>query len=498
MTARGRAGAGAVLALVLAGQFMVVLDLAIVNVALPSIGRDLAVGRDDLQWAVVAYAIVLGGFLLLGGRAADLLGRRRVWVTGVALFAAASLGAALSTTLGALVTARGVQGLGAALTAAAGLSILTATFPEGAARTKALGAWGAVSASGGTAGVVISGVLTDGPGWEWIFLVNVPVGIALVAGALRALPADGGVRRGRIDVAGAVTVTTGLLLLVLGVGRGSVWGWTDARTLGALAGAVALLAAFVAVEARVARPLVPLGRLADRTVALANGIAFLLLGAFFSLIFIGTLVMQEVLGYSALETGFAWLAVSVPALVGALLSGAALVPRAGVRPVLVGGLTILTVALLGLSRLDAETTYATGLLPWFVLAGLGIGVCLPAVQVAAFTGSGAGDSGLASGLVNTSQQVGGAVGVAVLSAVAVAADVPAEGFAQAFLVGAGIALAGLGMALLLRTGQRVPAGSSSGRPSPAKVLHPKVVISEMRPSSTRSTSSLNTRNTVSP
>ena len=454
--------AGLILALVCAGQFMVVLDVAIVNVALPSIQLDLGVSQNDLQWAVVAYGIFLGGFLLLGGRAADLIGRRKVFVTGVLVFASSSLVAGLSTTLGVLVIARGAQGFGAALTASAALSILTATFEEGPARTKALGIWGAISASGATVGVVMSGLLTDGPGWQWIFFINVPVGIALAAGALWFLTETYGERQQSFDVLGAVTITAGLLLLVFGINRGGIWGWTDARTIGVLVASLVLHIAFLAIETRVSQPLVPLGRVANRTVGLANVVAFLLLASFFSLIFVGTLFMQQVLGYSALEAGLAWLTVSVPALVAAATTGAVLVERIGVRPILVSGLTILTVALFGLSQLGAGSTFASGLLPWFLLAGLGIGLCFPAAQVAAFTGFDESDSGLASGLVNTSQEVGGAVGVAVLSAIAIAvtdnaaatgtgqAQALADGFTRAFLIGGFIAITGIVMALLLR------------------------------------------------
>ncbi len=259
-----------------------------------------------------------------------------------------------------------------------------------------------------------------------------------------------------------MTITAGLLLLVFGVNRGEIWGWTDARTLAVLAGALVLHAAFLVIETRVAQPLVPLRRVANRTVGLANVVAFLLLASFFSLIFIGTLFMQQVLGYTALEAGLAWLTVSVPALVAAATTGAVLVERIGVRPILVTGLTILMVALFGLSQLDAGSTFTTGLLPWFILAGLGIGLCFPAAQVAAFTGFDERDSGLASGLVNTSQEVGGAVGVAVMAAIAIAVtdnkvaggtgqvDALADGFARAFLIGAFVAIVGIAMALLLR------------------------------------------------
>lgn len=466
MSARGTpaktASAGLILALVCAGQFMVVLDVAIVNVALPSIQLDLGVSQNDLQWAVVAYGIFLGGFLLLGGRAADLLGRRKVFATGIILFAGSSLVAGLSTSLGVLIAARGVQGFGAALTASAALAILTATFEEGPSRTKALGIWGAISASGATAGVVISGLLTDGPGWEWIFFINVPIGIALAAGAFMLLAESYGERQQSFDVLGAVTITAGLLLLVFGVNRGEIWGWTDSRTVGVLVASLVLHIAFVVTETQVEQPLVPLRRVMNRTVGLANVVAFLLLASFFSLIFIGTLFMQQVLGYSALEAGLAWLTVSVPALVAAATTGAVLVERIGVRPILVVGLTIQMAALFGLSTLDAGSSFASGLLPYFLMAGVGIGLCFPAAQVAAFTGFDESDSGLASGLVNTSQEVGGAVGVAVLAAVAIGitddaiasgtsqVDALAEGFSRSFLIGALIAILAIAMALLVR------------------------------------------------
>lgn len=456
------ASAGLILALVCAGQFMVVLDVAIVNVALPSIQLDLGVSQNDLQWAVVAYGIFLGGFLLLGGRAADLLGRRKVFVTGILIFAGSSLVAGLSTSLGVLIVARAAQGFGAALTASAALSILTATFEEGPSRAKALGIWGAISASGATAGVVISGLLTDGPGWQWIFFINVPVGVALAAAALWFLNETYGERQQSFDILGAVTITAGLLLLVFGVNRGEIWGWTDPRTIGVLVASLVFHIAFLVTETRVEQPLVPLRRVMNRTVGLANVVAFLLLASFFSLIFIGTLFMQQVLGYSALEAGLAWLTVSVPALVAAATTGAVLVERLGVRPILVVGLSILTLALFGLSRLDAGSTFASGLLPYFLMSGIGIGLCFPAAQVAAFTGFDESDSGLASGLVNTSQEVGGAIGVAVLAAVAISftddaiasgtsqLDALAEGFARAFLIGALVAILAIVMALLVR------------------------------------------------
>lgn len=470
---------GLILALVCAAQFMVVLDVAIVNVALPTIQVDLSVDQNDLQWAVIAYGLFLGGFLLLGGRAADLLGRRKVFVTGILIFGASSLVAGFATNLTMLVVARGAQGFGAALTASAALAILTATYEEGPERTKALGLWGAISASGATAGVVLSGLLTDGPGWEWIFFINVPVAVVLTAVAFWLLLETYGEREQTFDVFGAITVTGGLLALVFGVNRSETWGWSDARTISVLVGSAVLLLAFVIIETRVKQPLVPLQRLANRSVGVANLVAFLLLASFFSLIFIGTLFMQQVLGYSALEAGLAWLTVSVPAFIAAALTGAVLVERIGVRPILVVGLTILAVSLFGLSQADASSSFVSGLLPWFLLSGFGIGVCFPSAQVAAFTGFTERDSGLASGLVNTSQEVGGAVGTAILATIAVGitedaigegtlqVDALAEGFQRAFFIGAFIAIAGIVLALALkRSGPDVIAEAREESPAP--------------------------------
>ncbi len=452
---------GLILGLICAAQFMVVLDVAIVNVALPSIQVDLDVSQSDLQWAVIAYGLLLGGFLLLGGRAADLLGRRKVFVTGMVIFTGASLVAGFSESLGVLVVARAVQGFGAALTASAALAILTATFKEGPERNKALGIWGAISASGATAGVIFSGLLTDGPGWQWIFFINVPVGIVLTAGAIALLTESYGEKQASFDALGAVTVTAALILLVLGLNKSESWGWADARTLGTLAAAGALLVAFLIIESRVKQPLVPLHRLRDRTVGVANILAFLLLAAFFAMVFVGTLFMQQVLDYDALEAGLAWLSVTLPALVAAALAGAVFVDKIGSRPLAVVGFSMLAVALLGLAQADAGTSYASGLLPYFLLSGLGIGMSFPAIQVAAFAGFNERDSGLASGLVNTSQEVGGAVGVAVLATIAAgitedalvagtaSVDALVEGFQRAFLIGALIAVAGVLASLAL-------------------------------------------------
>ena len=465
---------GLVLALVCAGQFMVVLDIAIVNVALPSIQIDLGVSQSDLQWAVVAYGLFLGGFLLLGGRSADLLGRRKVFMTGMVIFAGASLLAGLANSLTVLVVARGIQGFGAALAASAALAILTATFKEGPERTKALGVWAGVSAFGATAGVILSGVLTDSVGWEWIFFINVPLGIALAVAALMFLSESRGEAQTSFDFAGAITVTAGLLLLVLAVNKSEDWGWGDGRTLGSLGAALALLAAFVVIESRVREPLVPLHRVVDRIVGTANILAALVFGSFFVLIFIGTLLMQQVLGYSALEAGVGWLATSLTGLVAAAITGTVLVEKFGARPVLFTGLVVLAGSMFGLAQADPGSSYIGGIFPFFFLAGLGIGLCFPSVQVAAFTGFTDRDSGLASGLVNTSQEVGGAISVAVLATIAVGlandaiatgtepVTALAEGFQRSFYVAAVIAIVGAVLALTLgRAGpQTAPAAEA--------------------------------------
>ena len=473
---------GLILALVCAGQFMVILDIAIVNVALPSIQIDLGVSQSDLQWAVVAYGLFLGGFLLLGGRSADLLGRRKVFMTGLVIFAGASLLAGFANSLTVLVIARGMQGFGAALTAAAALAILTATFEEGPDRTKALGAWAGVSAFGATAGVIVSGVLTDTIGWEWIFFINVPLGIALTIAAFMFLPESRGEAESSFDFAGAITVASALLLLVLGVNKSESWGWADGRTIGALAAAAILFVLFVIIESRVKHPLVPLNRITDRIVGTANILAALVFGSFFVLIFIGTLLMQQVLGYTPLEAGVGWLATSLTGLVAAGVTGTVLVEKFGARPILFSGLVILAGSMLGLAQADAGSSYIGGIFPFFFLAGLGIGLCFPSVQVAAFTGFTDRDSGLASGLVNTSQEVGGAVSVAVLATIAVGltndlilggteqVDALAEGFQWAFYVAAAIAIVGAALALTLGRAGAVQAAVAEGAeasPEPA-------------------------------
>lgn len=411
---------GLVLALACAAQGMVGLDIAIVNVALPSIQHDLSAGQSMLQWVVVAYGLLLGGFLLVGGRLADQRGRRRVFVGGLGIFTVASLAAGAAQHTELLVAARGLQGFGAALIVPAALSLLAVTFPEGPERTRALGFFGAVGGATGSVGVVASGLLTAGPGWRWAFLINIPVGIALIVLAAAFLAPDRDRdRRTRLDLAGATTVTAGLLLFVYALHHGAGHGWGDGATLALFAAAVALLAAFARIEARTTDPLVPPSTVRNRTLVVANVTAFLAFGALFSFIFIGSLLMQQALGYSPIETGVAWLATTVTVVAAAGL-GVRLVAVAGVRWALIAGLLLLAVGTLWLTRVPAPADYVTDLLPAFLLAGFGFGLCGPAVQIGALSGVSQSEAGLASGLVETMREVGGAAGVAAVSTVLVA------------------------------------------------------------------------------
>jgi EmrB/QacA subfamily drug resistance transporter len=423
-----------ILALTCAAQFMVVLDVAIVNVALPSIQRDLGVSQSTLQWVVIAYGLMLGGFLLFGGRLADLLGRRRILLTGLTIFTAASFLAGISQSIGLLIATRGLQGFGAALVAPAALSILAVTFSEGQERNRALGIFGAVGGTSASVGVIASGLLTDGPGWRWVFFINVPVGIVLIGLATVFLVADRAERGVRhFDVAGASTVTGGLLLLVYALNRGADYGWTSASTLVLFGAAALLLAAFVRIEARSRHPLVPAAALRNRTLVAANLSAFFTFSAFFSFIFLGSLLMQQGLGYSATQTGVSWLATSVTAFIASAFTGARLVGRFGVRRLLVTGLSLLAIGVLWLTRVPADANYVTDLLPALVLAGVAIGLCAPSVQIGALSGVTDAATGLAAGLVETMREIGGAAGVAAVSTVLVS-QAGFDGFHAAFLV----------------------------------------------------------------
>ncbi len=406
------------LAVLVAAQFMVVLDVAIVNVALPSIKNDLHFSESSLQWVITAYAIMFGGVLLLGGRMADLLGRRRLFLAGVALFTVSSLLGGFAWSAGSLIAFRAAQGLGGALLAPAALSILTTTFAEGRERNIALGVWGAVSGSGAAAGVLLGGLLTSSLSWSWIFFINVPVGIALVAVApllLRESRADLGHRH--FDFAGAATVTAGLMLLVYAMTRATEIGWGSGETIGFLAASAALILTFVAVELRSRAPLLPMRIFRLRTLRGANVTAFLLGTSVFSQFFLGTLYMQQVLGYSAIETGIAYLPLTLTLIVLATVAQS-LVTRIGVRRVMPAGLALATVALILLAQAPAGGHYFFDLFPAFLISAVGLAFTFVPMTIAALMGVEDADAGVASGLLNTSQQVGGAIGLAAASTIA--------------------------------------------------------------------------------
>jgi EmrB/QacA subfamily drug resistance transporter len=431
------------LAALCAAFFMVILDVAIVNVALPTIQVDLGFSQKNLQWVVSAYALTFGGLLLLGGRIADLVGRRRVFVIGVAMFAAASLVAGLATSEATLIAARAAQGVGAALMTPAALSILMTTFAEGRERNTALGIWGAVGASGGTVGVLLGGVFTDTIGWEWIFLLNVPVGLAVIAVTpflLTESRADSAHRR--FDLAGGVTITASLALLVYALVEASSEGWGSATTIGRLAASAALMAAFVVIELRSRAPLMPFSIFRIRAVTGSNVAGFALGGAMFGMFFIMTLYMQQVAAYSPLETGLAYLATSLAALI-ASVGGSVLVTRIGPRVPMVAGLLVFAVGVLLLAQVPVGGEYVADLLPGFLISGFGLGLAFVAFSIGALEGVSERDAGLASGLSNTTQQIGGALGTAIMSTLAITRteDLLASGTAQGQALTEGFQLA---------------------------------------------------------
>jgi EmrB/QacA subfamily drug resistance transporter len=406
------------LAVIVAAQFMVVLDVAIVNVALPSIKTDLHFSQESLQWVITAYSIFFGGVLLLGGRLADLLGRRRLFMAGLLLFTISSLLDGLAWSEGSLIAFRSLQGLGAALLSPAALSILTTTFREGRERNLALGIWGAASGSGGAAGVLLGGALTSGLSWSWIFFINVPVG-ALVLGIspwlLRESRAD--LRHRHFDFAGAASITAGLMLLVYAMTRATQHGWGTSATIGLLAGAAGLIAAFFAIELRSKAPLLPLRIFRLRTLSGANVSGLLMGGAIFSQFFLLTLYMQQVLHYSALKTGVAYIGLTLTIIAFSAVSQA-LVTRIGVRRVLPAGLALSTVALVLFARVPVDGHYFADLFPAFLISGLGLALAFVPMSIGALTGVRQADAGVASGLINTNQQIGGAIGVAAATTIA--------------------------------------------------------------------------------
>ena len=460
------------LAVIVAAQFMVVLDVAIVNVALPSIKTDLHFSQESLQWVITAYSILFGGVLLLGGRLADLLGRRRLFVAGVILFTASSLLDGLAWSEGSLIAFRSLQGLGAALLSPAALSILTTTFREGRERNLALGIWGAASGSGGAAGVLLGGALTSAFSWSWIFFINVPAGIAVLALTpflLRESKAD--LDHRHFDTAGAASITGGLMLLVYALTRAAQHGWGTLSTAGLLAASAALVVAFVVIEMRSKAPLLPLRIFRLRTLTASNVSGLLLAGSMFSQFFLLTLYMQQVLHYSALKTGVAYIALTLT-IIGFSGVAQALATRVGVRRVLTVGMVVSALALVLYARLPVHGHYFWDLFPPFILSGLGLALAFVPMSIGALTGVTQAEAGVASGLINTSQQVGGAIGVAVATTIAttftshwvsahpgtgpLAGGALTHGFEITFYVLAGIAVVGAVVAALL-TEPRPPA-----------------------------------------
>jgi EmrB/QacA subfamily drug resistance transporter len=399
-------------------QFMVVLDATVVNVALPSIQKGLHFSPSSLQWVVNAYTLIFGGFLLLGGRAGDLLGRKRLFVAGVALFSAASLLNGLAQTSGMLIVGRGLQGLGGALLSPAALSIITTTFTEQSERTKALGVWSAIAAGGGAVGLIMGGVLTQLASWEWIFFVNVPVGIVTLLATLRFVPESrADLQHRTFDLAGAVTVTGGLVVLVYAIVKAQSFGWGSARTVGLIATALVLLAAFVAIERRSKAPLIRLSIFRVKTLTVANLVLLLVASGLFGMFFFASLYVQEILGYSPLKAGLAFLPVTGGIVVGAGIAQQ-LIKRIGVRNNAVLGIGLATVGLVLLAGIPVHGTYAGDLLPGLLPMSIGMGLTFVPITLMATGGVAENDAGLASGLFNTAQQVGGSLGLAILSTLA--------------------------------------------------------------------------------
>jgi EmrB/QacA subfamily drug resistance transporter len=454
---------GLILAFLCVAQFMVFLDVSIVNVALPSIERGLKISQADLSYVVTAYGTVLGGCLLLGSRLADTFGRRRVFQAGLAVFGLASLVAGVSQEPVVLFVARGAEGFGSAMIAPAALSTLTVTFAEGEARNKALGVWGALTGIASVAGVIFGGLLTQGPGWRWVFIINVPIALAAVLLAPAILPESQGGRR-RFDIPGSVVLTGGLMLLIYSLDEAVSYGWDSGRVIPGLIAAVVLLAAFVVIELRTRDPLVPFGVFRLATLRTANMATVCLLGAVVGMFFFASLFMQQVLGYDPLKTGLAYVPLALMVIVGAGVASQ-LVTKMAAKPILMAGLLLCAVALFLMSGMHPDASYPSGILPQYLLMGLGMGFAFVPLQIAAQIGIDERRAGLAAGLINTSQELGGALGLAVAATIAyqslpakIAADHGNHAqvqatltgvFHDAFAVGSCLMLAGLVLSMLL-------------------------------------------------
>jgi EmrB/QacA subfamily drug resistance transporter len=457
-------------------QFVIVIDASIVNVALPSIGKALSFSQNDLSWVVNAYTLTFGGCLLLGGRLADLMGRRRMFMIGLVVFSLASLLGGLAQSEPWLIAARAVQGLGGAIVSPAALSIITTTFAEGEERNRALGVWGAVAGAGGAAGVLLGGVLTEGLSWRWVLFVNVPIGLLCTFLAPRVLKESHAESETReFDLPGAVAVTAGLALLVYALVHAVNVGWGATQTIVEIAGAIVLLVVFVAIESRRRAPLMPFSIFRLRTLRGADTVALLIGMSLFSMFFFVSLYMQQVLGYSPLKAGLSYL----PLAVGIILSAGAAsvaVTRFGFKPVLLTGLLFIAVGLFWFSRVHTHGSFASDVLGPSLLAAIGLGLSFVPVTIAAVTGTRPHEAGLASGLVNTAQQIGGALGLAILATVANSrtkdllhagghskAAALTSGFQHAFLVGAGFAVVGAILTIVLISSRDSRAHSEAAR-----------------------------------
>jgi EmrB/QacA subfamily drug resistance transporter len=484
MTMDGRKRWLALLVLCL-GDVMIVLDTTIVNVALPSIREDLGFSETSLAWVVNAYLLTFGGFLLLGGRLGDLFGHRRLFVTGIGLFTLASLACGLATSQGMLVAARAVQGLGGAVVSAVALSLIMILFTEPAERAKAMGIFGFVLSGGGSAGVLLGGVLTDRLDWHWIFLVNIQIGVAVFALSLSLLPAARGPAAAqRLDVAGAVTVTAALMLAVYAIVNGNEAGWGSGQTLGLLGAAVALLAVFLAIEARASSPLVPLRLFRLRNLATANIAGVLMAAGMFAAFFLSALYLQLVLGYSPLEVGLAYLPSTVIWGAASLFLSDKLVLRFGIKAPMATGLSLMALGILLFARAPVDGSFVADILPAMVLQGFGAGIAFNPLLLAAMSDVEPQESGLASGVVNTAFMMGGALGLAAMASLAAsrtdslldsgksALDALNGGYHVAFLVGALLAFAAAGIAAaLLRPSAAMPGhgeeAAEGAEPAPA-------------------------------
>jgi EmrB/QacA subfamily drug resistance transporter len=460
------------------GTLMIVLDATIVNVALPSIRDDLGFTSDSLAWVVNAYLLTFGGFLLLGGRLGDLFGHRRLFLIGIVLFTAASLACGLATSQAFLIGARAVQGLGGAVVSAVALSLIMMLFTETGERAKAMGVYGFVASGGGTIGVLAGGVLTDVLNWHWIFLVNIPIGVAVYALSMRLLPADN-VTAGdrRVDIAGAVTVTASLMLAVYAIVNGNEVGWGTGQTLGLLAVSAVLLGAFLLIESRVSHPLMPLGLFKHRNISTANGVGVLLAGSMFAWFFLTALYLQLVLDYSPLQVGLAFLPSSL--IMGAFSLGlsAKLVMRFGIKPPLVAGMLFMAAGLLLYARVPVDGSFVVDVLPGSVLLGIGAGMGFNPLLLAAMGDVEPTEAGLASGVVNTAFMMGGALGLAVLASLSTSRsdnllasgdDLPTaltSGYHAAFLVGALFAIAGATLGGLLIRAEKPAAMHAEPEPA---------------------------------